>query len=178
MFLRITQKADTCRVSLFALAERVVSRLRAVTWFVRRSCAVLPSIVSSFSVCVVISLCDAHDDSSSMVQENCSCTVITIHFITHFFVIFQFFFFFPFFFLAFFLFLRFQGRKINFTNSNTSVGWLVSRPTETPAPRCPPSSQKKGKNEKMKKKKKKKKKNNRRQNEKMKKTILQEKRKI
>ena len=28
-------------------------------------------------------LCDTHDDSSSVAQEHCSCTVISIHFITH-----------------------------------------------------------------------------------------------
>ena len=33
-----------------------------------------------------------------------------------------------------------QGRKINFTNSKTLVGWSVLRPTETRASRCPPSS--------------------------------------
>ena len=76
-------EADACRASLFAPAERVVSRLPAVARFARRSCAVLLSVVRTFSVCVVTSLGDAHDDSSSMAQENCSCTVITIHFITH-----------------------------------------------------------------------------------------------
>ena len=49
---------DACRASFVAPAERVVSRLRAVARFVRRSCAVLLSVVSSFSVCVVTSLCD------------------------------------------------------------------------------------------------------------------------
>ena len=70
------------RASLFAPAERAVSCFRGVAQFVRRSCTVLLSVVSSFSVCVVTSLCDAHDDSPSMAQENCSCTVITVHFMT------------------------------------------------------------------------------------------------
>ena len=56
---------------------------RAFALFAHKSCAVLPSVVSSFSLCVVTSLCDAHDDSSSMAQENYCCTVITIHVFTH-----------------------------------------------------------------------------------------------
>ena len=43
---------DACRASFVALAERVVSRFRAVARFVRRSCAVLLSVVSSCTVTI------------------------------------------------------------------------------------------------------------------------------
>ena len=51
---------------------------------VRVTRTVLPSVPSCelyLGHCAVDLLCNAHDDSSSMNQENCCCTVISIHFI-------------------------------------------------------------------------------------------------
>ena len=89
MSSRITQNGEC--VCFWTLDERPSSLLRSVLFrafaqlrgFVRRSCAVLFSVVSSFSVCVVTSLCDAREDSSIHGPRKLSCTVITIHFIAH-----------------------------------------------------------------------------------------------
>ena len=75
-------EAYACSASLFAPVERVASRSCAV---VRRTRTVFPSVPSCewyLGHCAVDLLCDAHDDSSSMALENCSCTVVSIHCIT------------------------------------------------------------------------------------------------
>ena len=53
---------------------------------VRRTRIVFPSVPSCewyLGHCAADLLCDTRDDSPSMARENCSCTVIFIHFNTH-----------------------------------------------------------------------------------------------
>ena len=82
------------RVCLFLVPRLTpVERPSSFLWSVfLRSCAVVrmtrtvfpsvPSCEQYLGHCAVDLLCDARDDSSSTAQENCSCTVISIHFIT------------------------------------------------------------------------------------------------
>ena len=84
----VLEKHAECRMCLVSVprlapVERSSSLSCAVVRMMRTVFSSAPSCEQYLGLCVVNSLFDAPDDSSSMAHENCSCTVISIHFITH-----------------------------------------------------------------------------------------------